>query len=192
MALINCKECGFKISDKAATCVHCGAPVAASAPASPPKKKPKPWLVPLLVMVVAVAVFGLSKAFPEPFEPLVSMIGLGSEKPAAVAPAPSSNVVSAITLFKDYRTNEALADISYKEKNLVINGVVDAFNKNAEAPSVALSGGGPAKAVQAQFPKNALDKLSTLKRGQKITVTCMGGGMLNGTPVLKSCAMYVM
>ena len=33
MALINCKECGKQISDKAASCPHCGAPVnAAPAP----------------------------------------------------------------------------------------------------------------------------------------------------------------
>ena len=27
MALVNCSECGTQISDKAATCPHCGAPV---------------------------------------------------------------------------------------------------------------------------------------------------------------------
>lgn len=32
MALISCGECGKEISDKAAACPHCGAPVASEAP----------------------------------------------------------------------------------------------------------------------------------------------------------------
>jgi hypothetical protein len=34
MAIIKCSECGRAISDRAATCVGCGAPLAASEPAS--------------------------------------------------------------------------------------------------------------------------------------------------------------
>lgn len=193
MALINCKECGVKISDKAAICVHCGAPLAAPAAAPPAaaaaKKKPKPWtrwVVPLIAVVVVI--FGLISAFPEQFE---SMFGLEAQKPAPVAPAPPSILVSAIRLSKDYKTNEALADIAYKGKSLVVNGEVDAFNKNTEAPSVTLSAGA-AKAVQAQFPKSAFDKLITLKHGQKVTVTCVGGGVVNGSPILKACTLSLM
>lgn len=32
MALITCKECGKQVSDQAASCPHCGAPVKATAP----------------------------------------------------------------------------------------------------------------------------------------------------------------
>lgn len=33
MALVKCNECKKEISDKAVTCIHCGAPLAASLPA---------------------------------------------------------------------------------------------------------------------------------------------------------------
>lgn len=49
MALIACKECGKEISDKAAACPHCGAPVRASEPVvnrwaeEPKKEKSSIW-----------------------------------------------------------------------------------------------------------------------------------------------------
>lgn len=199
MALINCKECGFKISDKAAICVHCGAPVAAPAagPAAAPapaKKKPKPLWARLLVPIVAaiITLLALIKTFPDAFEPLSSTIGLGVEKPPAIAPAPPTPPVSAARLSRDYKTNEASADIAYKGKSLLVNGVVDAINKNSEIPSVILSGGAAARAVQAQFPKTELDKLSPLKQGQKITLTCVGAGTVNGSPILKGCTLIAL
>lgn len=40
MALIECKECGSRISDAAKACVHCGCPIAPRAPAEPAVTKP--------------------------------------------------------------------------------------------------------------------------------------------------------
>ncbi len=82
MALINCTECGREVSDKAAACPGCGAPVVPpplAAPAPPPPLPPPPrqepmprikglWLyVGLLVAVLAGAtVWGvLSQPTPE-------------------------------------------------------------------------------------------------------------------------------
>ena len=61
MALIACAECGKEISDKAAACPHCGAPVAAVAQAEPPTEKksgPKLWLWIPLGLVAAFFLFG--------------------------------------------------------------------------------------------------------------------------------------
>jgi hypothetical protein len=41
MALINCDECGKEVSDKAASCPNCGAPIAPVTRAEPAKKKQK-------------------------------------------------------------------------------------------------------------------------------------------------------
>lgn len=72
MALIECSECRKQISDKAAACPHCGAPVA-SVPSSaststpttstqPSKKKTHPanWVV--LALIVAAALWYFPKA----------------------------------------------------------------------------------------------------------------------------------
>jgi len=44
MALINCNECKKEISDKAATCPHCGAPV--------PKKKPNAKMAAIVWIII--------------------------------------------------------------------------------------------------------------------------------------------
>lgn len=36
MALVSCMECGREVSDKAASCVGCGAPIGATRPTPPP------------------------------------------------------------------------------------------------------------------------------------------------------------
>jgi DNA-directed RNA polymerase subunit RPC12/RpoP len=70
MALIQCSECHKQISDRAAACPHCGAPVllaprptpAADATARPSKKKTHPatWVV--LVLIVIMFAWYLPKA----------------------------------------------------------------------------------------------------------------------------------
>ena len=42
MALINCEECGKEISDKAASCPGCGAPVAMSEKTTKESNQPAP------------------------------------------------------------------------------------------------------------------------------------------------------
>jgi hypothetical protein len=68
MALITCSECGSEVSDKAAVCMRCGAPVAKpTSQAIPVAVQPKPaspvwkWLfgVPVALFVIAV-LYGLS------------------------------------------------------------------------------------------------------------------------------------
>lgn len=217
MALINCKECGSKISDKAPACVHCGGPLAASAAppsAAAPKKKAKPWpLWAALLMVGTGLVFGAMN--PEavknlmpltPQDPLISQSPPKPQNPPKpptpqnqpaslkakiIAPPTSSILVSAVHLSKDYKTNATSADMNYKGERLIVNGVIDSINKTpVDAPYVALSGGAASKAVHAQFPKVALNKLAALKSGQTITVACTGGGMLTGSPVLKGCTIF--
>ena len=57
MALIKCNECGVQISDAAAACPHCGAPV--------PKKPPTGWLVwPVGIVFVLVVIAGIMPPSP--------------------------------------------------------------------------------------------------------------------------------
>lgn len=71
MALIECTECQKQISDKAATCPHCGAPAPSKAITAPDatlldrkttakKTSPLTWLV--LLLIVAAAIWYLPKA----------------------------------------------------------------------------------------------------------------------------------
>lgn len=64
MALIKCPECEREISDKAASCPHCGMPIGTAAIGSEPKvhghdikKAPRKYAVVAIVVVVLIALF---------------------------------------------------------------------------------------------------------------------------------------
>lgn len=61
MAIIACKECGHQVSDKAASCPNCGAPVAAplAAPASTVRRRPR-VLSGVLLSLAVVCIAGLA------------------------------------------------------------------------------------------------------------------------------------
>ncbi|CAN7495447.1 zinc ribbon domain-containing protein [Acidovorax sp. LjRoot74] len=65
MALIACAECGKEISDKAAACPHCGAPVAKAAANKygPPgaKSKASPWPAAISISILAVIAVSYSQ-----------------------------------------------------------------------------------------------------------------------------------
>lgn len=65
MALIACAECGKEISDKAAACPHCGAPVtkAAANKYGPPgtKSKTSPWPAAISIAILAVIAVSCSQ-----------------------------------------------------------------------------------------------------------------------------------
>lgn len=72
MAIIECKECGGKVSDSAAACPHCGAPVAvaavSAAPAEPKKKRGWwKWVlgVPVGLFALLMVIGSLQPANPE-------------------------------------------------------------------------------------------------------------------------------
>lgn len=60
--IVSCGECGKDVSDKAAACPHCGAPVpqtaqTASAPAEPRRSVSIPWgwIIPVVIAAIAFA-----------------------------------------------------------------------------------------------------------------------------------------
>lgn len=142
----------------------------------------------MLLIASAALIFGWMNGVDKEFEKTSALFA--PPKSEAIAPVSSVMMVSAIQLFKDYKANKVSADLNYRGKSLLVNGVIDSINKNiTNAPYLAISGGGPSKMVRAHFPKSELPKLSGLKRGQKITVACIGDSMLTGSPVLKGCAI---
>lgn len=68
MALIQCSECGKQVSERAAACPHCGAPLAAATAPSPPqpspvhratrrKTSPLAWVALAVLVVVGLGYF---------------------------------------------------------------------------------------------------------------------------------------
>ena len=58
---VHCPDCGGTVSIRAKACPHCGGPVPRTDPRPADNRTPRPWLyvVPALVLIMAVAVVGV-------------------------------------------------------------------------------------------------------------------------------------
>ncbi|PRZ56138.1 OB-fold protein [Paraburkholderia fungorum] len=212
MALIKCDECAAEVSSKAAACPKCGNPllVQPAAKTQPPKvsneRKGGAFKVLTVAGIVIAAIFY--------FAPKDGSISSGSDLPAqsaadatsavaaAAVPAPEPEPaaqaapeppilprptidISANQLFAEYKGNEVLADTKYKGRRLAVNGIVTEIGKDFSGdPYVNLATGQMYENVRGNFQKSAISRLSELHRGDSVTLTCDGAGMIVGSPML--------
>lgn len=94
--------------------------------------------------------------------------------------------VSADQLVADYKANEVAADAKYKGNWLYVRGVVaEIGNDFSDEPYVRIgTGGNEFESIHAKFKKAAAPQLATLRKGQTVTLTCLGKGMIIGSPVM--------
>lgn len=195
MALISCSECRKEISDTAQSCPGCGAPARAAGDFNRQHVEKKPKTRPafkvlgaLLLVLFALPFLGILKSQPKEDAVAAEVASTGFTSPASPASPPAQSLkLSAAKLAGDYEANEVAADIKYKGKWLEIKGVVGSVNKDfADAVWVGIDGGSNpfmpihAEGIDAQ-------KAAALTKGDRITVTCIGGGMIVGSPILRSC-----
>jgi hypothetical protein len=97
--------------------------------------------------------------------------------------------VTAIDLYDDYQANEVAADNKYRNKRLLVTGVVDEITKDfLDTPIVTLMTGSEFFYVSASFPKDDI-KVAELSKGWQVTLECRGQGMILGTPFLDRCSV---
>jgi len=100
--------------------------------------------------------------------------------------------VSANELLSAYNDNEVGANAKYKGKVLLVSATIDSiaagFNDD---PYLVLKAGGQFEfnKPQAHLAKSEHDKAVELKKGQKITLKCIGNSELAGTPMLAKCVI---
>ncbi len=100
--------------------------------------------------------------------------------------------VSANELLKAYNDNEVGANAKYKGKVLLINATVDSISADFnDDPFLVLKAGGQYEfsQPQAHLVKSEHDKAAELKKGQKITLKCIGNSEIAGTPMLDKCVI---
>ncbi len=164
MAIIACKECARRVSDKAAFCPHCGVPIAGLAPRQP--RRVKAWLYGTLIGVLLVwavlATLWMTGTLLVP-KPLIGVIGIGNPFRAvtaadktvppmpqgaseASAPAPQ-RVISAVyrtsveQLYQDYDANEVAIQSKIGDNPVRISGAVAEIHEDAGHPVVTLHTG---------------------------------------------------
>lgn len=112
-----------------------------------------------------------------------------AQQPAAsAAPAGNAPEVAATVLYTDYQQSESAADRKYKGKTIKISGTVAAITAPANGdPYIELTAADSAMPkVHLDFPKAASARIAEIKKGQKISLPCVGQGLVIGDPVL-SC-----
>ncbi len=98
--------------------------------------------------------------------------------------------VTADELLAAYKENELAGDQKYKGKTLVVTGVLDSIQSGiGDAPFLLLKAGDEYEfnMPQAHFDKSETDSLVALKKGESITVQCVSGGEVMGSPMLNEC-----
>ena len=166
MAIIACKECARKVSDKAALCPHCGVRIAGEAARHP--RRVRPWLYGTLIAVLlgwaAVATLWLTGTLPVPRQ-LIGFLGIGSSpvrvvtaadnKSAAPVPhrasAPFTAALQPVNsavyrtsveqLSQDYDANEVAIQSKIGDNPVRISGNVAEIHEDLGHPVVTLHTG---------------------------------------------------
>ncbi|SDW30467.1 tRNA_anti-like [Pseudomonas syringae] len=171
MALIECKECSKQVSDSAASCPNCGAPVTSAPVAHAPDKAKKvgfgfalgifflPWLfgwfllgrgysagarvVGLSWMVLAIILFlGSRDKNPSDTTASVPSKPTISREEARASQLASLSTFTAAQLASAYDRNTVAADQQFKGKAYKITGTVSSINTDFRGrPYITLQGG---------------------------------------------------
>src|ERR1700719_1128199 len=154
MAIIACKECAKEVSDKAASCPHCGVSIAGVPPRKP--HRVKSWLYGILIIGLlgwgALTALWLTGIIPVPKQ-LVGWVGMGNRPvrtvkasgktaeqvplmvtaPTAFSPKPGDSAVyrtSVEQLYLDYDANEVAIQSKIGTNPIRVSGSVGGINED--------------------------------------------------------------
>lgn len=109
---------------------------------------------------------------------------------ASEAPAEPPVAISAKQLAVAYEENEVAANLKYKNRPLLVRGHIDSIEAGfGDQPYIVL-GVGKAFALnrpQARLARGLENLAASLKKGQQVSLLCVGDSEVAGTPMLKSC-----
>lgn len=112
----------------------------------------------------------------------------GGDSATAEPAAPPVEVTSR-QLARDFADNEVAAKAKYDGKVLAVTGTIQSIELDfADDPVVILDGTDEFTSVHAGFDKSEVEQTSTLKKGQKLTVTCSEINEVMGSPMLGDCS----
>jgi hypothetical protein len=103
--------------------------------------------------------------------------------------------VSAQELHKEYDTNEVAADEKYKNKVIIVSGVIDSIGKDImDEPYVTLrtknyGGNVWAADVQCMFPEEYGEKLTSLRKGGNIKIKGEVSGVSITSVLIRKCSI---
>jgi hypothetical protein len=98
--------------------------------------------------------------------------------------------VGSIRLWRDYAANEVAADNLYKGKSVRVTGRVLSVGKDGrEAAVLNLVSGNPVFQTMATLQTAQTQRAATLVKGTRVTVQCVGNGLMMKMPQLEDCSL---
>ena len=194
MALVECGECKAEVSDKAAACPKCGAPIKAAEPPKTQSVSAAQGCLFVLVLIGLVTAVGGYKTCDGNHGPKV---GNGAPVMPSLRPPPPAERppvalgVRAEKITADYSGNELSGDSKYKGKLIRVNGWVVEVSKTLSTPVIALRGNGDDN-VRCFFPSNLdagrLAEMATIKKGSLMNLDgVVRGAGVAGDVILDDC-----
>lgn len=118
----------------------------------------------------------------------VNELGAASIAPTAT-PIPIE--VAAAELMAEYDANEVAADITYRNKWVIITGEVGSISEVLGRKYVSLSEGGllPVSRVHCHFENRHADQLVELRKGQEVTLRGKVDGYDIGNVTVSNCTV---
>lgn len=144
----------------------------------------KKWWVWVLIILVGVGLIGTIGDS----DSLSS--DTAGERTTASVREESVLIVTAFKMAADYKANEVAADAKYKGKLVEISGTVDTIGKDViDTPFIAFATENQYEIInriQCMFGSNDVEVLSSISKGQKITLRGKVSGAL-GNIIVKDC-----
>ncbi|HEY7370975.1 MAG TPA: hypothetical protein VIF57_02270 [Polyangia bacterium] len=174
-----CMKCGKLVSRAAFVCRRCG---------TRQRILPRTMLIALSGCLVA-GMFAVASA-----GALLTPTHAPEVAPAwpkmAAAPvnAKAANEVTAVELWAAYARNAAEADRQFKDKAIVVSGIVRSIDRDFEGSMVArLSTGDAFESVNARLATRNDPTVVGVIKGRPVSLLCVGRGALLGAPQLGGC-----
>lgn len=205
MALIECPDCGNKVSDLARACIKCGRPIkaaepvptAAPKPAIPPAwQRPSPivtsqqqsnpkvmtWLIGLIVAAIAVKALVDIDGKRQEGHP-----GAGGVPAAAVQAKPTIDVDPG-ALLDSYRKNEVATNDKLRGRTIIMTGFVDAISEMM-GPILEIQTGEKYRTVNAHLKDSERQAAARLQKNDSVTIACESAMFLMDMPSLSGCVI---
>jgi ribosomal protein L40E len=174
-----CMKCGKLLSRAAFACRRCG---------KRQRIRPRTFVLVASVCLVAgmFAIASASALLTPPPQPETAPTW--PKMAAAPAIPPASAQVTASELWADYARDAREADRKFREKAVVVTGVVRSVERDFDGTMVArLSTGDAFETVNAKLATRSDPSMIGVIKGRSVSLLCVGRGALLGAPQLGGC-----
>lgn len=196
MALIECPDCGNKVSSEAPACPKCGRPIKETPPPiakpaaapTPPKKKTSGCATVFLVVVgVAGILMYLGSSHQDGAPPSDSTT---ADAPQAPPPQESLLKVTPTGLYQAYKANEVATDNELQGHILELTAPVASIDKDfTDSAVLKFNTGDEFGDLQATLKDDQKPKAANLRQGQMVTLHCESSKRIMNSPMLNDCTI---